>query len=165
MCSASPSTSISWYPPKLPLWMRKLAQDFHCIIVSGKLKITFMLSLEEHYRRSTCSRVLSHILLFVTPWTVAQQASLPMRFSRQEYWNGLPFPSSGDLPDPGIEPASLASPVLKGRFFHHCATWEAQSCSTLDSNLKEWIRTYELSGRNRNGKLDMYNMVPFTFFF
>ena len=39
-----------------------------------------------------------------TPWTVARQAPLSMRFSRQEYWSGLPFPSPGDLPDPGIKP-------------------------------------------------------------
>ena len=43
-----------------------------------------------------------------TPWTVARQAPLPMGFSRQGYWNGLPFPSPGDLPDPGIEPGSPA---------------------------------------------------------
>ena len=45
---------------------------------------------------------LSHVRLFVTPWTVAHQAPPSMGFSRQEYWSGLPFPSSGDLPDPGI---------------------------------------------------------------
>ena len=49
---------------------------------------------------------LSRIPLFATPWTVAYQAPLSMRFSRQEYWSGLPFPSPGDLPDPGIEPGS-----------------------------------------------------------
>ena len=42
----------------------------------------------------------------VNPWTVARQAPLSMGFSRQEYWSGLPFPSPGDLPDPGIEPRS-----------------------------------------------------------
>ena len=51
---------------------------------------------------------LSHVQLSVTPWTVAHQASPSMGFSRQEYWNGLPFPSPGDLPDPGMEPGSLA---------------------------------------------------------
>ena len=40
-----------------------------------------------------------------------------MEFSRQEYWNGLPFPTPGDLPNPGIEPADLASPTLAGRYF------------------------------------------------
>ena len=45
-------------------------------------------------------------LILAIPWTVACQAPLSMGFSRQEYWNGLPFPSPGDLPDPGIEPES-----------------------------------------------------------
>ncbi|ELR53043.1 hypothetical protein M91_06274, partial [Bos mutus] len=44
-------------------------------------------------------------------------APLPMEFFRQEYWSGLPFPTPGDLPNPGIEPASLASPTLAGGFF------------------------------------------------
>ena len=47
---------------------------------------------------------LSHVRLFVTPWTVAYQAPPSMGFSRQEYWSGLPFPSPGDLSDPGIKP-------------------------------------------------------------
>ena len=51
---------------------------------------------------------------FVTPWTIARQAPLSMGFLRQEYWSGLPFPSLGDLPTPGIKPAS---PALAGRFF------------------------------------------------
>ena len=49
---------------------------------------------------------LSRVRLFVTPWTVAHQAVLSMGFSRQEYWSGLPFPSPGHLPDPGIKPKS-----------------------------------------------------------
>ena len=60
------------------------------------------------YQRTVC--VLSHfsrIQLFATPWTVALQVHLSMRVSRQEYWSGLPFPSLGDLPDPGIEPGML----------------------------------------------------------
>ena len=51
------------------------------------------------------------------PWTVACQASLSMGFSRQEYWSGLPFPSLGDLPHPGIKPTSPESPALAGEFF------------------------------------------------
>ena len=51
---------------------------------------------------------LSHVRLFRTPWTVAHQAPLSMGFSRQEYWSGLPFPSPGELPDPGTEPVSPA---------------------------------------------------------
>ena len=53
-------------------------------------------------------KLLSCVRLFATPWTVAYQASLSMGFSRQEYWSGLPLPSPGDVPDPGIEPASPA---------------------------------------------------------
>ena len=51
---------------------------------------------------------LSSVRLFVTTWTVAYQAPLSMGFSRQEYWSGSPFPSPGDLPNPGIEPGSPA---------------------------------------------------------
>ena len=61
----------------------------------------------------------SHVQLFATPWTVACQAPLFMGFFRQEYWSGLPFPPPGDLPDPGIEPASPMSPEFAGRFFTH----------------------------------------------
>ena len=50
-----------------------------------------------------------------------------MGFSRQEYWSGLPCPHLGDLPNPGMEPVSLASPALTGRFFTTSATWEAPS--------------------------------------
>ena len=62
---------------------------------------------------------LSWVLLFATPWTVTHQAPLFLGFSRQEYWSGLPFPSPGDLHDPGME---LQSPALAGI---HCTTWEA----------------------------------------
>ena len=51
---------------------------------------------------------LSRVRFFAAPWTVAHQAPPSMGFSRQEYWSGLPFPSPGDLPDPGIEPRSPA---------------------------------------------------------
>ena len=59
-------------------------------------------------------QALSRVWLFVTPWTVACQAPLSMVFARQEYWSGLPFPTPGDLPDPGVE---LESPALAGWFF------------------------------------------------
>ena len=72
-----------------------------------------------------------------TPWTVACQAPLSMGFSRQEYWNGLPCPPPGDLPDPGIEPASHVSLALAGRFFTTSATWE-EGAFLLFSR-KTWI--------------------------
>ena len=53
-------------------------------------------------------KLLSHLQLFATSWPVAHQSPLSMGFSRQEYWSGLPFPSPGDLPNPGIEPRSPA---------------------------------------------------------
>ena len=56
---------------------------------------------------------LSHVRLFATPWTGAHQAPLTMGFPRQEYWSGLPFPSPGALPNPGIEPMSPVSPALQ----------------------------------------------------
>ena len=79
-----------------------------------------------HPLRVTCmlSR-FSHIQLFVTPWTIAHQASLSMGFSRQEYWSRLPFSPPGDLPNPGIELESLSSPALAGRFFTTSTTREA----------------------------------------
>ena len=62
---------------------------------------------------------------FATLWIVACQTPLSMGFSRQDYWSGLPFPSLGDVPDPGIESTSLTFPALAGRFFTTRATWEA----------------------------------------
>ena len=67
---------------------------------------------------------LSQVQLFVTLWTIACQVPLSMGFSRKEYWNGLPCPPPGDLPDPGIKPVSLTSPALTGRFFTTRATWK-----------------------------------------
>ena len=61
--------------------------------------------------------MLSRVQLFETLWAVTLQAPLSMEFSKQEYWIELPFLTPGDLPDPGIEPTSLESPALAGRFF------------------------------------------------
>ena len=69
--------------------------------------------------------LFSRVQLCVTLWTIAHQALLSMGFSRQEYWSGLPCPLSGNLPDPGIKPASPVSPALAGRFFTTNTTWEA----------------------------------------
>ena len=66
----------------------------------------------QHMHVCVCES-LSHAQLYVTPWTVAHQASLSIGFPKQEYWSGLPFPFPEDLPDPGIEPMS---PALAGGF-------------------------------------------------
>ena len=72
--------------------------------------------------------VFSHVRLFENPWIVVHQAPLPMGFPSQEYWGGFPCPPPGDLPDPGIEPESSASPASAGGFcfFYHWATKKTQ---------------------------------------
>ena len=69
-------------------------------------------------------KLLSCVLLFATPWTVAYQALPSMGFSRQEYWSGFPFPSPGDLPNPGIEPGS---PALQALLFYHLSYQQGPS--------------------------------------
>ena len=69
--------------------------------------------------------LFSHVQLLVTLWTVARQAPLSIKFSRQEYWSGLPCPPPGDLPHAGIKFTSPFSPALADRFFTTSATWEA----------------------------------------
>ena len=73
-----------------------------------------MYKIQKHRKYPVSMHVhsLSHIQLFATPRTVAH--TLPMEFSRQEYWNGLPFLSPGDLPIAGTKPTYLASPALAG---------------------------------------------------
>ena len=71
--------------------------------MTAAMKLKDACSLEESESEV---KLLSCVQLFAIPWTVAYQAPLYMGFSRQEYWNGLPFPSPGDLPNPGIKPRS-----------------------------------------------------------
>ena len=88
--------------------------------------------------KSTMLGRFSRVQLFAISWTVARQAPLSMGFSRPEYWNGLPFPPPGYLPDPGIEPASLKSPALaEGQ----CIRTSAKGNKTLDPLLKINMRT------------------------
>ena len=72
------------------------------------------------------AKLLSHVLFFATAGTVAHQTPLSMGLSMQEPWSRLPCPPPRDLPNPGIEPTSLTSPALAGRFFTTIPTWEAQ---------------------------------------
>ena len=82
-----------------------------CLCLGEEPGLTFILM------RACVLSHFSRVRLFATPWTIAHQSPLFMGFSRQEYRSGLSFPPPGDLPDPGIEPASLISPalVLMGR--------------------------------------------------
>ena len=77
--------------------------------------------------------MFSSVRLFMTSWTVAHQAPLSMRFPRQENWTGLPFPPPGDLTNPGIEPKSLRSPALAGRFFttEPCGKPQRNMCACI----------------------------------
>ena len=91
---------------------------------------------------------------FVTPSTVACQAPPSMGFSRQEYWRGLPLPSPGDLPNPGIEPTSPVSPALASVFFTTRATWWAAVHWVTQSQTRlKWLSssssraTWEVLGR------------------
>ena len=83
-----------------------------------KIVVSFLMSAIPVSASSSqpCAQSLSCVQLFETPWTVALQAPLSMGFPRQGYWSGLPFPPP-DLPDPGTEPESPASPAVAGGFF------------------------------------------------
>ena len=78
-----------------------------------------------------CAQSLCRIRHFATPWIITLfQAPLPMKFFRQEYWSGLPFPPLGDLPDPGVEPTSCISCIGR-QVLYHCTTWEALIFTSL----------------------------------
>jgi len=82
-----------------------------------------------------CSLVAQSCPTLVTPWTVAP---LSMQFSRQEYWNELPFPPPGDLPDPEFEPKCPASPALAGGFF------TTEPPGELSKPVREMLLAYHL---------------------
>ena len=102
----------------LPFWFQLKAFFFFSVLPVNCYQ---PISLHPH----VC--MLSH----VTPWTATHQASLPMDFSRQEYWRGVPFLSPGDLPDPGIEHTSAVFPALVGGFFISSATWGSPECANF----------------------------------
>ena len=84
----------------------------------SKLCCLWILCIDRPPLFSLClTQSLSCVQVFAAPWTVAHQPLLPMEFSRQEHWNGLSFPTPGGLPNPGIEPVSVAFPALAGMFF------------------------------------------------
>ena len=84
----------------------------------------------------TVAKSLSRVRFFVTPWTIAHQAPPSMEFSRQEYWSELPFPSPGDLPDPGIEPARVS--CIAGRHYTVWASQEYWSCHFLSRSSSQY---------------------------
>ena len=84
-----------------------------------------------------CPQMLSSVCVFATPWTVACQAPLSMGLPREKYRGGLPLPSPGDLPHPGIEPASPVSPASAGGVFTTSVTWEAHTSQRKLTDTKE----------------------------
>ena len=110
-------------------WLRaRFSTNENCLFQSLEIYMYMHLNILWEIKSSNIvviAQSLNHVWLFAAPWTVAHQAPLSMELSRQEYLNGLPFPSPRDLPNPGIEPVSLASDALAGGFFTTSATWEA----------------------------------------
>ena len=104
--------------PSIVVWMTTRSREpFSPIVSKAAVNILQKTLVLSHFSR---------VRLFETPWSVARQVPLPMRFSRQEYWSGLPSPSPGDLLNPGKEPGFLTSPASAGRFFTSSVTWETQ---------------------------------------
>ena len=103
-------------------------------------KVTAFISLFVHFHAffswvKVKVKLLSRVRPFATPWTVAYQAPLSVEFSRQEYWSGLPFPSPGDLPDPGIEagPPTLQAEALPSEPPRKPINWVFLPHSVLNS--------------------------------
>ena len=112
--------------------------------MNGKTSFFFM---DEKYAGCIVC-VLSRVWLFATAWTVAHQAPLSARFSRQEYWSGLPFPPAGQTPDPGIKCAFLATPALVSGSFTISATSSVQfSCSVVSDSFQPTSTTIHIQNR------------------
>ena len=94
-----------------------MSESSSCFVSSPALRDISTFYLNHSDRYIVCACVLSHVWLLASLWTVAFQTPLSIGFSRQKYWNGLPVPPPGDLPDPGIKLQSPASLILAGRFF------------------------------------------------
>ena len=144
-CPHSPGLLLpfwSFFPSKPLYWFPLLASECPQAQSFPLLHLLFQLHStpgQSHPVSSTCrwlpslslpvhACMLSHfsrVQPFGTLWTVTHQAPLSMGFSRKEYWSGLPCTPPGDLPDAGIEPTSLMSPALAGRFFTISTTCEA----------------------------------------
>ena len=123
-------------------WYAWVCSHFHswsdCVQLFATLYVSYSLT---GLVLQSCPSLQPHGL------TIAHQAPLSMGLFSQDYWSGLPFPPPGDLPDPGIEPRSPASPARAGRFFAHWATWEAPEGAPLYNSCKGdlWSTSFPLS--------------------
>ena len=102
----------------------------------------------------------------MTPWTVALQVLLPMKFSRQEYWSVLPFLPPGNLPDRGIKPKSLVSPALAGGFFttarHGKTTVIILSMNLVSGKYRRYSKTFAMVKVIGSNRCTLYNLVNVT---
>ena len=99
---------LSSRPLSLPVGSGPHLRASSTLILHTCINIYYICYLSVH----VCAQLLRHVRRFAAPWTVARQAPVPVGFSRQEYWSGLPSPPPGDLPNPGIEPTSVVPPAL-----------------------------------------------------
>ena len=112
-------------PERVNFWFYSSLQ----LIKQGPPMLEKAICFPQPINKFACMREFSHSVMsnLVTPWTLARQIPLSMEFSMEEYWSGLPFPSPGDLPNPGIEPPSPVFPALTGRFFITVPPGKSQS--------------------------------------
>ena len=138
----------------------EVEEDGEKIVFYRVMMVNFMCQTywtKKYPDNSMSLNVLSHIWVSAAPWTIALQAPLS-----REYWNRLPLPTPGDLPNPGIELVSLASPVLAGRFLTTSATWG--DCShhhrwASPNLLRTWI---EQKGKGRANLLPTWSGTPIS---
>ena len=114
----------------LVFWLIECGKKLHSI-----LDIIYICCYISNILHACVLSSISHVQPFATRWPITRQVPLSMWLSRQEYWSELPCPSPGDLPNPGMKPASLMSPALAGGFFTTSTTWEDQLHILLITNL------------------------------
>ena len=119
-------------------WIQKQGRGLNYHNTKSKGNVLNWLKIKKMMGRVHWVRALSRDQLFATLWTTAPQSRLSRGFSRQEHWSGWPFPSPGDLPDPEIEPPSLATPALASGFF---ATGKPKDTLLIFKPFPSWILT------------------------
>ena len=147
LVSWQPSVIVSWQPSVIVSWQPSVTPDGNTGVLNynsetvkemnSTIMKLFPVPANVNKDFNLCVCALSHVQLFVTPWTIAHQAPLSLGLPRQGYWSGLPFPSPWDPPDPGIEPVSLASPALRAGFFTTAPPGKPKVFSTIYKNKSE----------------------------